>query len=200
VGSAGGLYTTPAGRRAGMRRVYLITFFVISSAALGYTQQAPRARQDGQTGPPKVSASYGTSSEGSYLHIEVKNGKLRYTYNKQNSLDKPGERNMAQQPHYTQADLVTEEAALSPAELKSLAGLIRRSGFMRLKKVYDNRHGYRYYPDVLSAGLGNQVTQVEWRHGPRPKAFDELHNRLLTLVNQKLNKKLYIPPPARTTR
>jgi hypothetical protein len=167
----------------------------ITCLACGAEQPHPAAQQAqvARLGTPKVSASYGTSAETRYAHIEVKNGKLRYTYNKRNSLLKPGQMIIGQHPHYTKADMVTEEAALSAAELKDLADLIRSSGFVKLKDKYDDKPGYRSYPETVTASLNGNRKQVVLYHGKPPKAFTDVGGRLFALVNKKLKKTLPSP-------
>jgi hypothetical protein len=134
---------------------------------------------------PAVEASYGYSNEMTYRSIVVKRGKLRYTYNARNSLRDPKRIIIAQRPHYTKNDMVTVEASLSSDELLSLANMIRGSGFLKLKPVYDERPGYRFYPVDVSASVGGKVQSVQVRNGAAPGTFKQVANALTVLTRKR---------------
>lgn len=133
---------------------------------------------------PFVEASYGYSAEMVYRHIEVKGGKLSYTYNAKNSKVKPGQLIVRQEPNYTEADKVTKVAPLTPAELSALEKQIRTSGFLKLKPVYDDRPRQRAYPTGVMGAVKGKRVAVTVRHGTDPPAFRDLATVLIKLVHK----------------
>jgi hypothetical protein len=89
---------------------------------------------------------------------------------------------MRQEPYYTQADLVNKEATMPTSELNALAKQIRTSGFLKLKSVYDDEPGYRFYAVTVSGGVDGKQKRVELRHGSAPKAFGDLVHTLQKLA------------------
>jgi hypothetical protein len=174
------LYCTEFGiRDVVMPRIPTIILLTLGMIACAVPQQ-PQASQTARRAPA-VEASYSYSSELTYRTVTLKNGKLRYTYNAKNSRLKPGQLVVGQHPHYVQADLVTVEAQIPAAELETLASLIRSSGFLRLKPVYQDKQT-RYYSITLGAALGSQRRTVEYRNGPAPKAFNTVMDSISKLV------------------
>lgn len=136
----------------------------------------------------QVTASLTYSSEDSYVKVVIRDRRLSFTYNARNSMDRPGKRNMAQRPHYTNKDLATERADLTQADVDAFAKVVRSSGFMKLANSRPPQT--RYYPTSLAITLGSTSHTVVHCVGKPPKAFAAVQAEIERLVRSHFKRKL----------
>jgi hypothetical protein len=161
-----------------------------------------QVRQQARKTTSQLMVRYGTSSEDAYTAVTLDGKNLQYTYNVRNSLtDKDPGFARAQQPHYTKDDLVTEKAVLTDAEVAQFARLIRRTKFLHLNPQYPARYNRRAYPEGITVTLDGASRSVRVLTPPAPDAYQKVYERLVTLVNSKMQRKLptgrFQPHPSR---
>ena len=109
---------------------------------------------------------------------------------------------------YADSDLKTVTTTLSRQEIKKLADVVNRSGFLRLPDTCGGNPGRRITggPYVLSAGRCCDEKRVVYRpvDVPAPEPFMEVCSALVALVQQKLGHSIEVPrtdwtPPAHLT-
>ena len=158
------------------------------------TSVSARAVTTGAARPPLL-VRLSCSSEGTYRDVVLSGSQLRYTYNLRNSLEKPDDIGslMRQAPHWTQADLVTEQVTVPPSQVADMVREIQQTGFLKLKGVYGDRKG-RAYGTTLHVIVGSGVKNVLYLSGPHggppPKAFSAVEARLVRLVNVNCKHKI----------
>jgi hypothetical protein len=135
--------------------------------------------------------SYNYSAEYGYTDILLEANRLSYTYYPgYDRFGNPPDPTPRQMAHYSKLDLKTVRAVLSDKELLDLMGLVKRSGFMRLKGGYGASKYERYYGYTLSARLNGHKQTVVYRSGekeitPLPEAYRQVQGKLVDLIKAK---------------
>jgi hypothetical protein len=141
------------------------------------------------THQPTLTVTYIFTTEATFTGIEVSQDTLSYTFFD----DEPNKcvQWVRQEPCWTQQDLKTENAALSPGDIQTLLALIQQVGFMELSDTYGNAPpGQRYYPYTLEVTLGEAKKEVIYQSFPEappmPEAMAKIIDRLERLVKEKI--------------
>ena len=92
---------------------------------------------------------------------------------------------------WTKNELVTKKVVLTEKECFDLIELIEKSNFLNLRNSYGGAKSYqRYYPHTISVKLNKNEKKVTCQSFPgafpTPKAFNKLKNKLLQLVDSKI--------------
>jgi hypothetical protein len=135
--------------------------------------------------PEALSVTYVFSAETVYERIEIKDARLIYT-----TFADPTNRcaqSMGQAPCWTEADLMTQEATLSPGEKQRLRELLAQSDFWALAATYGGAlPGQRFYPHHLAVRLGARQKAIIYQSypaaPPMPTPFQQVVDQLYALV------------------
>lgn len=134
-------------------------------------------------------AYYYHTTEATYEEVSIKNGKLTYTYFK----DEKGDCSqwVQQKPCWTMNDLKTKEIDLTKPDVDSLAQKIEKYGFGKLDTVIGNTaETDRYYTFDLSFKISSINKKVLFKSLPggvtMPDAFRKSRDELMKVVRKKL--------------
>lgn len=136
--------------------------------------------------------SYFFSAEYSYRDLKIDNTGIIYTTIDEAKMSKRNPNSMAQVPQWDASCLVTKKAKLTKTELNTLTQHI--NAFMTLDKSEygDIKDEGRYYPYTIEVLSNNENKKVVYKSSPdskpRPKAFAELEDFILQLINDKFGK------------
>jgi hypothetical protein len=141
------------------------------------------------TPQPELSIVYLFTAETTFDKIEVKQGKLSYTYFE--DVNNKCAQWIYQSPCWTEQDLQAKEASLSNSDINDLITLVLQTKFMELANSYGNAPpGQRYYPYSLKVKLGEVEKEVIYQSfpdaQPMPEAMEKLIDRLHELVKEKI--------------
>ena len=147
---------------------------------------SPGCRERLSSKPNLFAMSYLSPSSTNYHRVEIDSTVLKYTY-----YEKPDSLNWeVQAPCYADSDLRTLTANLSQKDLDELAGVVNRSGFLRLPDTSGDRR--RGPGPVVSAEISvgrccDQRTKV-YINGPMPQAFEDVKAAFAGLVQAKFGR------------
>lgn len=137
----------------------------------------------------KFEAFYHHTNESTYEEVQIKNGKLIYTYFK----DEKGDcaQWVQQKPCWTKDDLKTKEAVLSKPEMDSLFTKVEKLGYWKLDTVIGNPSSTeRYYTFDLSFKTAVKEKDVLFKSVPggvaMPDAFRRSRDLLMKMVWEKM--------------
>jgi hypothetical protein len=128
-----------------------------------------------------------------YHRVQIDSTILSYTY----YVAPDTLRWVIQAPCYADSELKTVTTTLSRQEIKRLADVVNRSGFLRLPDTCGGNPGRRMCagPYVLSAGRCCDEKRVVYRpiDVPAPEPYKEVCSALAVLVQQKFGHNIEVP-------
>jgi hypothetical protein len=133
-------------------------------------------------------AYYYHSTESSYEEIKIKEGKIYFTYFK----DEKGTHSqwIDQKPYWNKSELPTKEASLSAQEIDSLSEKIDQYGFWKLDTLIGNPAATeRYYVFELSFKTSSNKKDVLFKSVPggvsMPSSFMRSRDELMRMARKK---------------
>jgi hypothetical protein len=136
----------------------------------------------------KFEAYYYHTTESTYEEVTIKEGKLSYTYFK----DEKGDCSqwVQQKPCWTMDNLKTKVVDLTKSDVDSLAQKIEKYGFGKLDTVVGNpAESERYYTFNLSFKTSSIDNAVLFKSVPggvtMPDAFRKSRDELMKLIRKK---------------
>jgi len=136
----------------------------------------------------KFEAYYYHTTESTYEEVSIKEGKLTYTYFK----DEKGDCSqwLQQKPCWTMDNLKSKEVILTKPDVDSLALKIEKYSFGKLDTVIGNpAESERYYTFDLSFKTSSIDKKVQFKSVPggvtMPDAFRKSRDELMKLVRKK---------------
>jgi hypothetical protein len=137
----------------------------------------------------KFESYYYHTTESTYEEVAIKEGKLSYTYFK----DEKGDCSqwMQQKPCWTKEALKTKEVSLTEADIDSLTNKIEKYNFKKLDTIIGNpAETDRYYTFILSFKTSSLNNKVLFKSVPggvtMPDAFRKSRDELMKLVRKKI--------------
>jgi hypothetical protein len=177
--------------RAGRRLCTLAAFVAVVSVGLGCR---PRISSK----PGAFAMRYFYDAPTCYHRVQIDSTTLSYTY----YVAPDTLVWVMQAPCYADPDLKTVTATLSRQEIKKLADVVNRSGFLLLPDTCGGNPGRRMTggPYVLSAGRCCDEKRVVYRpiDVPAPEPFMEVCSALVALVQRKLGHSIEVPHTSST--
>jgi len=127
-----------------------------------------------------LSINYHYSTEGIFYDVKIENSNIAYTHLDFEKIREKCSEWIQQAPCWDVNDLITEEAQLTPEEIRVLQGL--SSEAKELESYYGPVEGQRCYPYVLQIAA-QKITYCSRPDGPaQPEAFAQLTRNIEEIV------------------